>query len=123
MRKLTIDKAVLQEFKGLPRQQYRPIVSAILDLLADPAPYHSKSLEGTAYRSIAVGHYRVIYRHDEDLVHIVVAGKRNGVGNMGGQGVAYHTHPDGEMTVDASYQRSPLSNPIGHLVDIPGIRS
>lgn len=77
MRKLAIDKAVFKEFKGLPRQQYRHIVSAVFDLLAEPAPNYSKSLEGTAYRRIAVGQYRLVYRTDESSIYIVVAGKRN----------------------------------------------
>jgi mRNA-degrading endonuclease RelE of RelBE toxin-antitoxin system len=78
MRKLAIDKAVFQEFKGLPRQQYRPIVSAIFELLADPEPPYSKFLDGIAYRRIAVGEYRVVYRTDERFIYVVVAGKRNG---------------------------------------------
>jgi mRNA interferase RelE/StbE len=52
-------------------------VSTILDLLADPAPHFSKPLEGSVYRRIAVGEYRVIYRFDEEFVNVVVAGKRN----------------------------------------------
>ena len=77
MRKLALDKAVFKEFKGLPRQQYRQMVRTIIDLLVDPAPHHSKSLEGTAYRRIAVGKYRVVYRADEEVVHVIVAGKRH----------------------------------------------
>jgi mRNA interferase RelE/StbE len=77
MRKLAVEKGVLKELEGLPPKQYRQVVSAIFDLLADPAPHYSKSLEGSAYRRIAVGEYRVIYRSDEEFVYIVVAGKRN----------------------------------------------
>ena len=62
MRKLAVEKGVLKELEGLPLKQYRQVVSAIFDLLADPAPHYSKSLEGSAYRRIAVGEYRVIYR-------------------------------------------------------------
>jgi mRNA interferase RelE/StbE len=77
MRKLAIDRAVFQEFDGLPRQQYRQVVSTIFDLLADPAPHHSRPLEGSAYRRIAVGEYRMVYRADESFIHVVVAAKRN----------------------------------------------
>lgn len=77
MRKLAVEKAVLKELEELPPKPYRQVVSAIFDLLSDPAPHYSKSLEGSAYRRIAVGEYRVIYRSDEEFVYIVVAGKRN----------------------------------------------
>jgi len=77
MRKLAVEKGVLKELEGLPPKQYRQVVSAIFDLLAEAAPHYSKSLEGSAYRRIAVGEYRVIYRNDEAFVYVVVAGKRN----------------------------------------------
>jgi mRNA interferase RelE/StbE len=77
MRKLSVEKGVLKELEGMPAKQYRQVVSAIFDLLADPAPHYSKSLEGTSYRRIAVGEYRVVYRADEGFVYVVVAGKRN----------------------------------------------
>jgi mRNA interferase RelE/StbE len=77
MRKLAVEKGVLKELECLPPKQYRQVVSAIFDLLSDPAPHYSKSLEGTTYRRIAVGEYRVIYRNDEKFVYVVVAGKRN----------------------------------------------
>ena len=77
MRKLAVEKGVVKELEGLPSKQYRQVVSTIFDLLADPAPHYSKSLEGSAYRRIAVGEYRVIYRNDEEFVYVVGAGKRN----------------------------------------------
>jgi mRNA interferase RelE/StbE len=77
MRKLVLHKAVLKELEDLPAKQYRQVVSAILDLLADPCPHYSKALEGTTYRRLAVGEYRVVYRADEEYIHVVVAGKRN----------------------------------------------
>ena len=61
----------------MPTKQYRQVVSAIFDLLADPSPHYSKSLEGTDYRRIAVGEYRVVYRTDEHFIYVIVAGKRN----------------------------------------------
>jgi len=77
MRKLVLNKSVLKELEDLPAKQYRQVVSAILDLLADPCPHYSKALEGTPYRRLAVGEYRVIYRADDEFVHVVVTGKRN----------------------------------------------
>jgi mRNA interferase RelE/StbE len=77
MRKLVLNKAVIKELEGLPVRQYRQVVSAILDLLAEPWPHSSKALEGTPHRRLAIGEYRVVYRADEEAVHLVVAGKRN----------------------------------------------
>jgi mRNA interferase RelE/StbE len=77
MRKLALNKPVLKELEDLPPKQYRQVVSAILDLLADPFLHYSKALEGTPYRRLAIGEYRVVYRADEAYVHVVVAGKRN----------------------------------------------
>jgi mRNA interferase RelE/StbE len=77
MRKLVLNKAVLKELEELPAKQYRQVVSAILDLLAEPCPHYSRALEGTPYRRLAVGEYRVIYRADEESVHVLVVGKRN----------------------------------------------
>jgi mRNA interferase RelE/StbE len=77
MRKLVLNKPVLKELEELPAKQYRQLVSAILDLLAEPCPHYSKALEGTPYRRLAIGEYRVVYRADGEFVHLVVAGKRN----------------------------------------------
>ena len=77
MRKLVLNKPVLKELEELPAKQYRQVVSAILDLLAEPCPHYSKALEGTPYRRLAIGEYRVVYRADEQFVHVAVAGKRN----------------------------------------------
>ena len=77
MKKLVVEKAVLKELAGFPAKQYRQVVSAILDLLSNPTPHYSKSLEGSAYRRLAIGEYRVIYRTDEESVYVVIVGKRN----------------------------------------------
>jgi mRNA interferase RelE/StbE len=77
MRKLVLNKAVLNELDELPAKQYRQVVSAVLDLLADPSPHYSNALEGTPCRRLAVGEYRVVYSADDVCVRLVVAGKRN----------------------------------------------
>ena len=77
MRKLVLNKPVLKELEDLPAKQYRQVVSAVLDLLAEPCPHYSKALAGTPYRRLAIGEYRVVYRADGGFVHVVVAGKRN----------------------------------------------
>ena len=71
MRKLVPAKAVLKKLDELPAKQYRQVVSAILDLLHEPCPHYSKALEGTPYRRLAIGEYRLVYRADEESVHVL----------------------------------------------------
>lgn len=77
MRALALTKPVLKELEKLPAKQYRQVVSAILDLLAEPTPHYSRALSGSPYLRIAVGEYRVVYRFTEKEVSVVVCGKRN----------------------------------------------
>jgi mRNA interferase RelE/StbE len=77
MRKLVLNKAVVKDLDELPPKQYRQVVSAILDLLTEPMPHYSRPLRGTPYMRIAVGEYRVIYRVDDESVHVAASGKRN----------------------------------------------
>lgn len=77
MRALTLTKSVLKELDQLPAKQYRQVVSAILDLLADPKPHYCRHLSGSPYLRIAVGEYRVVYRYTGEMVYLVVCGKRN----------------------------------------------
>lgn len=74
MRKFLLQKAVVRGLDELPAEQYRQVVSAILDRLRDPAPHYAKRLQNSPYSRIAVGEYRVIYRADEEQVAF---GKRN----------------------------------------------
>lgn len=77
MRKLSLQKAVIKELDELPAKHYRQVVSAILDLLVDPALHYSKRLQNSPYSRIAVGEYRVIYRADDGVVAVAAFGKRN----------------------------------------------
>ena len=77
MKKLVLHRSVLKELPELPAKQYRQVVSAIFDLLADPAPHYCKPLSGSIYSRITVGEFRVIYRADEEAVYVAAFGKRN----------------------------------------------
>lgn len=77
MRKLVVHKTVLKDLPELPAKQYRQVVSAVFDLLADASPHSSKPLQGSPYRRIAVGEYRAVYRFDDESVYIASVGKRN----------------------------------------------
>ena len=78
MRKLALNQALLIELRNLPPRQYRQVVSAILDLLADPLPVNSVMVEGTPYRRLLIGESRVIYTADEESIRLVAAGTRSG---------------------------------------------
>ena len=77
MRQLELHRGVPKELAKLPAKQYRQVVSAIFDLLAVPEPHNSKCLKGSNYHRFAVGEYRIVYRYSDDVVKVVVFGKRN----------------------------------------------
>jgi mRNA interferase RelE/StbE len=77
VKKLALNSAIIKDLPELPPKQYRQVVGAILDLLNDSRPHYSKQLSGSPYLRLAVGEYRVIYRDDEETVHVVLVGKRN----------------------------------------------
>lgn len=77
MRRLSLHKAVAKDLAQLPPKQFRQVVSAIFDLLTDPAPHYSRPLSGGTYHRIAVGEYRVIYRLEGEDLLIAAFGKRN----------------------------------------------
>jgi mRNA interferase RelE/StbE len=77
MRTLVPERSVLKDLTDLPAKQYRQVVSAIFDLLAEPYPHYAKPLQGSLYWRIAVGEYRVVYRADDEAIFLVAFGKRN----------------------------------------------
>jgi mRNA interferase RelE/StbE len=57
----------------------RQISSKIENLLVDPLPVDSELLKGTnrEFRRADVGEYRIIYRVEDDILHVADIGKRN----------------------------------------------
>ena len=53
------------------------VIAAIEDLAENPAPMGSKKLQNMEYRSVVAGDFRVIYLPTEELVMILLVGKRN----------------------------------------------
>ena len=64
-----MNQDVLAELKKLQAEQYRRVLSAILDLLADPEPLHSAAVEGTHYRRLVISKTRVVYAADAKCIH------------------------------------------------------
>ena len=61
-----------------PKHQ-RQIVARIQSLRADPAPADCKALKGKGKGLLRtdVGEYRIIYRLEDDVLHVALIGKRN----------------------------------------------
>ena len=78
MYKLDITKAVDRFLRKLQPKQFRQVVQTILKLRFDPNPHDSKKLIGSPeYKRVDIGEFRIIYRVEDDVVKIAIAGKRN----------------------------------------------
>lgn len=65
--------------KTLPPKQYKQVVSTILALSNNSEPHDSKLLKGSAdnNRRVDIGEYRIVYRVENEVLLILIAGKRN----------------------------------------------
>ena len=63
----------------LPPKQYKQVVNAALSLMKEPEPHDSKLLKGSKdnNRRVDIGEYRVIYREQDEIILVLVIGKRN----------------------------------------------
>jgi mRNA interferase RelE/StbE len=80
MAKLDGLEAVLDFLKGLQPKISAQIAKKVLSLNINPLPADSKELKGySGYYRVDSGEYRIVYRFDpdEDLVEVVLVGKRN----------------------------------------------
>jgi mRNA interferase RelE/StbE len=79
MKQLKPTKQVLKALDGLDAKQYKQVASAILGLASNSEPHDSRSLKGAerGERRVDVGEYRIIYTASEDLVEVLIVGKRN----------------------------------------------
>ena len=56
----------------------KQIAKKIVQLASDPEPQNSKYLKGyNDYLRDDVGEYRIIYKHDERTLWVIIVGKRN----------------------------------------------
>lgn len=77
-----ITKEAFKNLNELGAKQYRQVVQRMLGLLENPEPHDSEALKGKTekeqkLRRLDVGEFRIIYRHDPDVVEILVVGRRN----------------------------------------------
>jgi len=77
MKKIDLSLRAHKFLEGLPAKQFRQVALAIFRLAREPFPQDARSLQGYPYHRIDVGEFRIIYRVEEDVVRVALAGKRN----------------------------------------------
>ncbi len=77
MRRLELTRDALKFLDGLPPKQFKQVAVSMLDLLQNPEPHDARLLKGYSYRRVDVGEYRIVYDLPEDLVRVLLIGKRN----------------------------------------------
>lgn len=61
----------------LPLKHINQIKTKLHELRRDPYPHDSKQLIGFDYYRADVGEYRIIYKTEENVLFIILVGKRN----------------------------------------------
>ena len=77
MRKLEIDRAAYKFLAGLDAKQYRQVGKKVFSLLLDPQPADCSKLKGYEYWRVDAGEYRIVYHFDDEIVYVILIGKRN----------------------------------------------
>lgn len=62
---------------GLESKQFKQVASKMLSLLRDPYPNDSEHLSNRSFRRVDIGEYRIVYQVVQNVVEILVIGKRN----------------------------------------------
>ncbi len=78
MRILDINNETLKFLKNLPNKHKNQLKEKINDLILNPNQNDAKYLVGyKPFLRCDVGEYRIIYKYNDELLHIVLVGKRN----------------------------------------------
>ena len=72
--RIEFDRRVKKDFKSIPQQDISRIKASISELSINPHPPGHKKLKGKNYDyfRIRVGHYRVVYTIQDEILIIVV---------------------------------------------------
>ncbi len=77
MLRLDLTKNAMAFLDKLPPKQFKQVSKKIFSLMVNPKPHDSKKLKGHPYHGTDIGEYRIIYRVEEDVLKVALAGKRN----------------------------------------------
>ena len=77
MLKLDLTNDAKKFIEQLDAKPFRQIFKKILALLDDPEPQDTKALSGYPYRRADVGEFRIIYRFEQEVLLVILIGKRN----------------------------------------------
>ena len=78
MLEIKLSKRADKSLAKIPQKQSRQIAERIMQLAQDASSLPSVELKGYApWRRVRSGEYRIIYKVDENILHIGLVGKRN----------------------------------------------
>ena len=77
MLKLDLTHDCLKFLRTLDPRQFRQVVTTLFVLLHTPEPHDSAALQGSPWRRVDIGEYRIVYRVEGDLLKVPLIGKRN----------------------------------------------
>lgn len=79
MPRVDLHKSAVRFLDRLPPKQKRQVAVRIANLARDPAPQDAKLLKGFEhpFRRADMGEYRIVYLVLDDVLHVLVVGKRN----------------------------------------------
>ena len=76
--KLEFERDALDFLAALEAKQFKQVARKVFALLGDPLPSDSALLQGyNDLRRADIGEFRVIYQTGDDVVHIILIGRRN----------------------------------------------
>ena len=76
-RKLAITTDAAKFLDQLDAKQFKQVARRVFALTSDVTPPDSIKLEGSKFRRVDQGEYRLVYDFDQDTVYVIVIGKRN----------------------------------------------
>ncbi|MBI5121705.1 MAG: type II toxin-antitoxin system RelE/ParE family toxin [Rhodospirillales bacterium] len=77
MLRLNPSRQATKFLRTVPEKHARQMLQKIQSLLVDPMPPDAKPLKGHPFMRTDSGEYRIIYRVEEDELHVALIGKRN----------------------------------------------
>lgn len=77
MLKINPAKRVVKFLEKVPTKTGKQIAKKLMALRENPNPSDAKKLINTPYTRVDVGEYRIVYFVEEDVLYIVLVGKRN----------------------------------------------